>query len=77
MGNYATNMTQVGSDVQLAGGNIQKTFQYTPLNALVDIVFNSVGQVVQATVQKNGTSTATGTATTAIPTSTAAARRRK
>ena len=45
-------MTQVGNIVQLGNGLIQKTFSYDALSSLVDIVFNTAGQVVQATVQK-------------------------
>ncbi|KAF2019428.1 hypothetical protein BU24DRAFT_419048 [Aaosphaeria arxii CBS 175.79] len=52
VGNYKQNMTQVGDDKNLSSGLIQKTFSYEPLNALVDIVFNTAGQVVQAVVQK-------------------------
>lgn len=52
VGNYKQNMTQVGDDKQISQGLIQKTFSYEPLNALVDIVFNTAGQVVQAVVQK-------------------------
>jgi hypothetical protein len=52
VGNFQQNMTQVGGEKQVGQGNIQKTFSYAPLNALVDIVFNSAGQVVQAVVQK-------------------------
>ena len=63
VGNYLTNMTFTGAQKQLGGGDILKTFEYSPLNALVDIVFNSAGQVVQATVQKgNGTTTSTAAA---------------
>jgi hypothetical protein len=47
-------MTQVGDIKQLGNGLIQKTFSYDALSALVDIVFNTAGQVVQATVQKGG-----------------------
>lgn len=47
-------MTQVGGIKQLGNGLIQKTFSYEALGALVDIVFNTAGQVVQAKVQKGG-----------------------
>jgi hypothetical protein len=46
-------MTQVaGSAKDLGQGLVQKTFEYSPLDALVDIVFNKAGQIVQAVVQK-------------------------
>src|ERR1700761_7032729 len=52
VGDYLQNMTFTGQQQTLAGGLIQKTYSYAPLNALVNIVFNSLGQIVQATVQK-------------------------
>lgn len=60
-----------GTIKQLGNGLTQKTFSYSPLNALVDIVFNTAGQIVQAVVQKSGggsggsggSSTATAAAT--------------
>jgi len=83
VGNYLTNMTDTGVSQTLSGGLTEKTYSYTPLNALVDIVFNAAGQVVQASVQKSsGGSTSTTTSiattaatTTATPTTTAASRR--
>jgi hypothetical protein len=46
-------MTEVtGSVKQVGQGLTQKTFNYEPLNALVDIVTNTAGQVVSAVVQK-------------------------
>ena len=72
VGNYLQNMTDTGIAKDLGNGLTQKTFSYSPLNSLVDIVFNTAGQVVQATVQKqNGTSTASSTASTASATQTA------
>ena len=68
VGNYLTNMTATGAVQNLAGGLVQKTYSYAPLNSLVDIVFNAAGQVVQATVEKaagagsGGTSTSVGAA---------------
>ncbi|KAI1324838.1 hypothetical protein F5Y16DRAFT_379699 [Xylariaceae sp. FL0255] len=60
VGNYEQNFTYTGAQEILSGGLIQKTYSYSPLNALVNIIFNSAGQVVQAVVAKNnGTSTAT------------------
>ncbi|KAF9734284.1 hypothetical protein PMIN06_003036 [Paraphaeosphaeria minitans] len=69
VGNYQQNMTQVGDSKQLGNGLIQKTFSYDALSALVDIVFNSAGQVVQATVQKGkgGGSSSTTASATATP----------
>lgn len=64
VGNYLTNMTDTGVSKTLSGGLIQKTFEYTPLNSLVDIVFNSAGQVVQAQVQKSGSSSGGSTTST-------------
>ena len=76
VGSFTQNMTDTGEVKQLANGLTQKTFSYAPLNSLVNIVFNSAGQVVQAAVAKagGGGGTSTGTATTA-PSSTAGARR--
>lgn len=69
VGNYKQNMTQVGDDKSLGQGLIQKTFEYAALGSLVDIVFNSAGQVVQAVVQKatGGGGTTTTAASTAMP----------
>lgn len=65
VGNYLTNMTATGATQTLQNGLVQKTYSYSPLNALVNIVFNTAGQVVQATVVKQsgggGTATSTGT----------------
>lgn len=76
VGNYLTNMTLTGEIESLSGGLVQKTYSYEPLGALVDIVFNALGQVVQATVVKSS-STATTTATTTSATTTASAAARK
>ena len=67
VGNYLTNMTYTGISQTLSGGDIEKTYSYTPLNSLVNIIFNAAGQILQATVAK---STATASATTGIATST-------
>ena len=67
VGNYLTNMTATGAVEQLAGGLTQTTYSYAPLNALVDVVTNTAGQVVQASVVKQ-TSTATSTAPKATAT---------
>lgn len=65
-------MTQVGDSKQIGNGNVQKTFSYEPLGALVDIVFNAAGQVLQATVQKKsgsggGSSSTASASATATP----------
>jgi hypothetical protein len=52
VGNYLTNMTYTGQSQTLQNGLVQKTYSYSPLNALVNIVFNVAGQIVQATVAK-------------------------
>jgi hypothetical protein len=70
VGNYVQNMTYTGVSQTLQNGDIQKTYSYSPLNALVNIIFNSLGQVVQATVAK-GTSTGTSSTSSTLPTSTA------
>jgi hypothetical protein len=72
VGNYLTNMTYTGQSETLSGGLVQKTYSYSPLNALVNIVFNAAGQIVQATVaQQTGGSTSTSsapaTSSTALP----------
>lgn len=48
-----------GSTKDLGSGLIQKTFSYSPLSALVNIVFNKAGQIVQAVVEKSGTGSGT------------------
>lgn len=76
VGNYLNNMTLVGDVETLAGGLTQKTYSYAPLGALVDIVFNALGQVVQATVvsstSASTTATAGATSATSAPASTTA-----
>ncbi|KAI1759294.1 hypothetical protein GGR53DRAFT_523968 [Hypoxylon sp. FL1150] len=71
VGNYAQNMTYTGAQEILDGGLIQKTYSYEPLNALVNIVFNSVGQVVQAVVVGSGSGGSSSSSTTAAATATA------
>ncbi|KAI1375822.1 hypothetical protein F4677DRAFT_101800 [Hypoxylon crocopeplum] len=70
VGNYEQNMTYTGAQEILDGGLIQKTYKYDALNALVNIVFNSLGQVVQAVVVKGGSDSSTSS--TMVATSTAA-----
>ncbi|MCJ1439437.1 hypothetical protein MMC27_008831 [Xylographa pallens] len=77
VGNYLTNMTFTGATQTLQNGLTQKTYSYSPLNALVNIVFNTAGQVVQATVasQSGGSTASSGSSTaTAKPSSTATAK---
>jgi len=71
VGNYLQNMTFTGVQQTLSNGLVQKTYEYTPLNALVDILFNSAGQVVSATVV--GTASSTGATTTTTSSSSMAA----
>ncbi|KAF1946824.1 hypothetical protein EJ02DRAFT_450183 [Clathrospora elynae] len=53
VGNFKLNMTEVAGTVKQVGqGLTQKTYEYGPLSALVDIVTNTAGQVVSAVVQK-------------------------
>ncbi|KAJ4246029.1 hypothetical protein NW762_013774 [Fusarium torreyae] len=54
IGNYAQNMTFTGEEKNLANGLLQKTYEYSELSALVNIVFNKAGQIVQAQVVKGG-----------------------
>lgn len=87
VGNYLSNMTDTGATETLPNGLVQRTYSYSPLNALVNILFNSAGQVVQSTVVKqNGgsslpvsiTSSAGSSTSTAMrpPTTTTSSRRR-
>lgn len=62
VGDYLTNMTFTGEVLDLGNGLTQKTYSYSPLNSLVNIVFNTLGQIVQATVAKTGSSSSTTTA---------------
>ncbi|KAH8176641.1 hypothetical protein LIA77_05059 [Sarocladium implicatum] len=54
VGNFKKNMTYTGSQEQLGGGLIRRTYEYTELGALVNIVTNAADQVVQAVVVKGG-----------------------
>ncbi|KAF5021022.1 hypothetical protein F66182_6953 [Fusarium sp. NRRL 66182] len=56
IGNYQQNMTFTGQEKNLANGLLQKTYEYSELSALVDIVFNKAGQIVQVQVVKGGSS---------------------
>jgi len=64
VGNFQDNMTYTGQQRDLGGGLIQKTYQYPPLGTLVNIVFNSLGQVVQAVAVKSGQQPGGGGGTT-------------
>ncbi|KAH8599985.1 hypothetical protein B0O99DRAFT_590405 [Bisporella sp. PMI_857] len=79
VGDYLTNMTATGAIKDLGSGFTQKTYLYSPLNALVNIITNSLGQVVQAVVVKDGggsgTTTSSSATATATVSSTVAARR--
>lgn len=70
VGDFTQNMTFTGAQETLSGGLVKKTFSYAPLSALVDIVFNTLGQVVQATVQKKGGASGSTSRPVALPTST-------
>ena len=74
VGSYAQNMTLVaGSTKDLGSGLIQKTFSYSPLSALVNIVFNKAGQIVQAVVEKSGSGSSIGGSSTVASSSIASA----
>jgi hypothetical protein len=78
VGNYLNNMTQIGGETTLQNGLIKKTFEYSPLGSVVDMLFNTAGQVVQAVVQKGaggGSGGGSSSSTSATPSGTAAARR--
>jgi hypothetical protein len=71
VGNYLTNMTYTGVSETLSGGLVQKTYSYSPLNALVNIVFNTAGQVVQATVAQATGSSSSSSSSSSTATQTA------
>lgn len=73
VGDYQTNMTFTGKQQTLTGGNIQKEYSYGPLNALVNIVFNTLGQIVSTKVVKQiaGGGGGTPPASGILPTNTA------
>ena len=71
VGNYLQNMTITGVEQTLSNGLVKKQYSYSPLKALVDIVFNKAGQVVQAVVDKtsgSSSSTTTSASSTSTPT---------
>ncbi|KAK0665480.1 hypothetical protein QBC41DRAFT_306114 [Cercophora samala] len=76
VGNYQKNMTFTGVAKELGNGLTQRTYKYDALGSLVNIIFNTMGQVVQAVVVGKdngggggGSSTSTPAATTAPATS--------
>ncbi|KAK3672140.1 hypothetical protein LTR78_007893 [Recurvomyces mirabilis] len=73
VGSFEQNMTATGATKTLGQGLTQKTYSYSPLSALVDIVFNTAGQIVQATVQKATGSSSSGSASSASGTVSATA----
>ncbi|KAG5747143.1 hypothetical protein H9Q69_003468 [Fusarium xylarioides] len=60
IGNYKQNMTFTGDEKTLQNGLTQRTYEYKELSALVNIVFNKAGQIVQAMVVKGGGSDSGG-----------------
>lgn len=64
VGNYLSNMTFTGQSSDLGNGLVQKVYSYLPLSALVDVVTNAAGQVVQATVEKSSTSSSAAASAT-------------
>lgn len=85
VGSYQQNMTFTGQQKTLDNGLIQKTYEYDALGALVNVVTNSLNQVVSAVVIKGGATnpgngggsgggTSTTSATTQQPTATGSAR---
>lgn len=77
VGDYQQNMTFTGISRTLENGNVIKQFSYPPPagssqtdNVLVNIVFDTLGKVLSATVVNPGTTptTTTSTATTATTT---------
>ena len=81
VGNYLQNMTFTGETQSLQNGLTQKTYSYSPLNSLVNIVFNTAGQVVQATVAKatgtSGSGSSSSTSTAAPSSSTGNAKHKR
>jgi hypothetical protein len=71
VGDYLTNMTFTGEEQTLSGGFVQKTYEYSPLSTLVNIVFNTLGQVVQATVAGKSTTGTSSTSTSGTASATA------
>lgn len=72
VGNYQQNMTFTGVQKDLGNGLTQKTYQYSPLGSVVNIIFNTLGQVVQAVVVGAGGGGGSSSSTTIVPSSTGA-----
>ncbi|KAK4497921.1 hypothetical protein PRZ48_010576 [Zasmidium cellare] len=70
VGDYSQNMTYTGESQNLGNGLTKKTYSYSPLNALVDIIFNSAGQIVQAVTQKKAGSGSSSSSTASAATGT-------
>jgi hypothetical protein len=66
-------MTYTGITKQLGNGLTQKTYRYDALGSLVNIIFNTLGQVVQAVVVGKDNTGGGGSSTSAAPTATASA----
>lgn len=75
VGNFEKNMTFTGVTKQLGNGLTQKTYKYDALGSVVNIIFNTLGQVVQAVVvgKDNGGGGGGSTTATAAPTASSAA----
>ncbi|KAK0315673.1 hypothetical protein LTR01_000973 [Friedmanniomyces endolithicus] len=75
VGNYLQNMTYTGTSQSVGNGLTQKTYSYSALRSLVNIVFNSAGQIVQAAVAKatgSGSSGSGGSVSSSTQSATAA-----
>ncbi|KAK4137913.1 hypothetical protein BT67DRAFT_125497 [Trichocladium antarcticum] len=71
VGDYKRNMTDLGVVKELGGGLTQRSFLYEPLGSLVNIVFNTLGQVVQAVVVGKDTGGGSSSSSSSVPTATA------
>lgn len=74
VGSYLNNMTFTGATQTLQNGLVQKTYSYSPLNALVNLVFDAAGKVVKSSVVKQ-TGGIASSAGVVLPTSTGMAAR--
>ncbi|KAK8109040.1 hypothetical protein PG984_014841 [Apiospora sp. TS-2023a] len=54
VGDYKRDMTDTGAQTSLEGGLTQRVYSYPPLKAMVNIVTNADGHVVQAVVLGKG-----------------------
>lgn len=73
VGNFEKNMTYTGISKSLGNGLTQKTYRYDALGSLVNIIFNTLGQVVQAVVvgKDNSGGGGGGSSSSVVPTATA------